>query len=247
VCYGTTSVGSVDNILECIPIAQEYGMWVHVDAAWAGAYLMLPQYQTLNGFKDCDSLVFNPHKMMLTNWDCTALWTRNKYDFVDALTADASYYKNYASSSGKVVDYKDLEVPMGRGFRALKLWFVMRNYGAKGLKQVMTNNLELTEHFVDMINRDNIFEITHPTIFSLVCCRMKPITSDEPEELTNRRNQWIFDKIFEEGKFLVGHATFRTRYIFRISIGNNQNTTSSLSELYDLMKELALKVDQYIN
>jgi glutamate/tyrosine decarboxylase-like PLP-dependent enzyme len=208
---------------------------------------MMPQYQTLNGLKDCDSMVFNPHKMMLTHFDCTALWIQNKYELIESLTSDASYYKNYATKSGQVVDLKDLEVPMGRGFRALKLWFVMRNFGSEGLQNVMTSALDLAQYLVDLIEGDQIFETTHPTLFSLVCFRLKPINSSEPLELTNRRNQWIFDKLFEHGKFMIAHATFREKYFFRVSSGNTHNTTNSLLELYTLMKGFAFQVDQFIN
>jgi glutamate/tyrosine decarboxylase-like PLP-dependent enzyme len=207
---------------------------------------MLPKYQIYNGFKGVDSIVFNPHKLLLTNFDCCALWTKNRFDLIEALSADASYYTNFATQSGKVIDYKNLQVPLGRRFRSLKLWFVMRNYGAKGLRGLLQNNLDLTQYLVDLISNDGIFEITHPTTFSLVCFRMKPQTESENPDLTNRRNKWIYETISKEGNFLIGHTNFSSKYIFRVSIGNQHNTQESVNEVYEKLKSLAMEVDQHV-
>lgn len=244
-CVGSTGVSAVDNILGCAAIAQEYNIWSHVDAAYAGSFFMLPEFQTYQGFKDCDSILFNPHKLMLVNFDCCGLWVKDKIEIFESLAADASYYTNPATQSGRVIDYKNLQIPLGRRFRSLKLWFVMRSYGKKGLQAHMQTQLDLAKFMVQLIEKDQIFELTHPVPFSLVCFRIKPQPGESLEE-NNARNEWIFTKVTETQKVIISRFVFKGQTVLRVAIGNGRHSESSIIELYDLLKEYALQVDSNI-
>ena len=191
---GTTSTCSVDDFARLIPIlVQHPNLWVHVDAAYAGAALILPSYQKqyCDFFSHFDSFNMNMHKWLLVNFDASCLFVQNCRDLTRALSISAAYYTNKHSDSGLVTDYRDWQIPLGRRFRALKIWFVMRSYGIKGMQEHIERTIALGEMFAGWVRgRGDMFEIVGEPMFALTCFRIGPEAvsgkgSSESEELTN--------------------------------------------------------------
>ena len=191
---GTTSTCSIDDFASLIPVlAQHPNLWVHVDAAYAGAALILPQYQKqyCDFFGHFDSFNMNMHKWLLVNFDASCLFVQNRRDLTRALSISAAYYTNKHSDSGLVTDYRDWQIPLGRRFRALKIWFVMRSYGIKGMQEHIERTIGLGEMFAEWVRRrGDLFEIVGRPIFALTCFRIRPEAvsgngSSESKVLTN--------------------------------------------------------------
>src|SRR6185503_6323948 len=145
---GTTSSTAIDPVPDIGRIARRHGLWLHVDAAMAGAACVCREHRRfLDGIELADSLCFNPHKWLLTNFDCDLLWTADRASLVGALSVTPEYLRNRASEAGGVIDYRDWQIPLGRRFRALKLWFVLRHYGAEGLRAHIRHHVRLAGMF----------------------------------------------------------------------------------------------------
>eukprot|EP00834_Sanchytrium_tribonematis_P002175 NODE_62_length_26495_cov_0.832853.p7 type:complete len:457 gc:universal NODE_62_length_26495_cov_0.832853:16769-18139(+) len=147
--YGTTTSGAVDEIERIGKLCQKYKMWFHIDAAYAGAFLIHDNFHCPT--EDADSFNMNTHKMMLTNFDCSPLWVKDRSKVVDALSISAPYYRNKQSENGLVTDYRDLQLPLGRRFRALKLWFVLRIYGIKNIQLHIQKHLEFSDYIENCV------------------------------------------------------------------------------------------------
>eukprot|EP00475_Leptophrys_vorax_P023695 TRINITY_DN32507_c0_g1_i2.p1 TRINITY_DN32507_c0_g1~~TRINITY_DN32507_c0_g1_i2.p1 ORF type:complete len:424 (-),score=11.46 TRINITY_DN32507_c0_g1_i2:100-1263(-) len=179
---GTTSSTAVDPIEPLATIAKAHGMWVHVDAAYAGVACMCPELRHhLHGVHLADSLCANPHKWMLTGFNCSCLWTQDTRAIIAALSTRPEYLRNKVSDSQQVVDYKDWEIPLGRRFRALKLWFVLRMYGAKRIRAYFRHHISIARWLEGEIRADDRFELMAPRTVALLCFRLKP-----PAELGRR-------------------------------------------------------------
>src|SRR5690606_28752710 len=173
---GTTSTTAIDPLAAIGPICQREQVWLHVDAAYAGAAAVCPELRhTHAGVEYADSYCFDPHKWLLTGFDCDAFWVADRAGLVDALTVLPEYLRDAAS--GAVIDYRDWQVPLGRRFRALKLWFVLRWYGAEGLRAHVRAAVAAAARFADLVRDDGRFEVVAPHPFSLVCFRLR--ASDE--------------------------------------------------------------------
>ncbi len=174
---GTTSTGALDPIRAIGEVCRRSGprgVWVHVDAAYAGAACICPEFRAmLDGVELADSLVFNPHKALLVNFDCSCFWVSDRASMIESMSVAPAYLRNAATASGAVVDYRDWQVPMGRRFRALKLWFVMRAYGAEGLREHVRNLERLAALFESLGRADDRFELPTPRSFGLVCFRLR--------------------------------------------------------------------------
>ncbi|CAI5976046.1 unnamed protein product [Closterium sp. NIES-64] len=172
---GTTSSTAVDPIEPLAAIAQAHGMWVHVDAAYGGAACVCEEHQQhLAGVQHVQSLAVNAHKWLLTNFDCCCLWTQDTKAVQDALTTTPEYLRNKASDNQRVLDYKDWQVPLGRRFRALKLWFVLRMFGAAQLRAYIRHHVSLACWFEAAVCADARFQLMAPRTFALVCFRLRP-------------------------------------------------------------------------
>ncbi|CAI5478742.1 unnamed protein product [Closterium sp. Yama58-4] len=172
---GTTSSTAVDPIEPLAAIAEAHGMWVHVDAAYGGAACVCEEHRHhLAGVQHVQSLAVNAHKWLLTNFDCCCLWTQDTKAVQDALTTTPEYLRNKASDSQRVVDYKDWQVPLGRRFRALKLWFVLRMFGAAQLRAYIRHHVSLAHWFEAAVCADARFQLMAPRTFALVCFRLRP-------------------------------------------------------------------------
>ncbi|MBZ4416302.1 pyridoxal-dependent decarboxylase [Myxococcus sp. RHSTA-1-4] len=227
---GTTSSGAFDPVGALGGVLERTGVkaaggWLHVDAAWAGAALVCPEHRgLLNGVEVADSFAFNPHKWLLTNFDCNAFYTREKRALLDALSVMPEYLRNAASASGAVIDYRDWQVPLGRRFRALKLWFVLRHYGARGLRAHVRGHIRMAEHFQSWVSADARFEVAAPRSLALVCFRLKPLPGEAPEA-TDARNRTLLERVNATGKLFLTHTVLPAvdgrppRYVLRMAIG----------------------------
>jgi aromatic-L-amino-acid decarboxylase len=208
---GTTSTTAIDPLPEIGAICRAHGVWLHVDAAYAGAAAVCPELRhTHAGVELADSYCFDPHKWLLTGFDCDAFWVADRAALVEALSVLPEYLRNAASASGEVTDYRDWQVPLGRRFRALKLWFVLRWYGAEGLRAHIRSAVALAARFAEWVRADPRFEVVTPHPFSLVCFRLR--ASDEVNERLLRR-------LNDSGELLLTHTRVRGHYVLRLAIG----------------------------
>ncbi|HEY8059919.1 MAG TPA: pyridoxal-dependent decarboxylase, partial [Acidimicrobiales bacterium] len=169
---GTTSSLAVDPVPALAEVVADTGVWLHVDGAMAGSAAVCPELRWVNdGLDRVDSYAFNPHKWLFTNFDCTCFWVADRAALLAALSILPEYLRNEASASGAVIDYRDWQVPLGRRFRALKLWFVVRHYGAEGLAHHVRRHVALAEHLVAWIESDDRFVLAAPPRLGLVCLR----------------------------------------------------------------------------
>jgi aromatic-L-amino-acid/L-tryptophan decarboxylase len=190
---GTTSTCAVDDFASIATIRSKYpNLWIHVDAAYAGAALVLPEYQARYSEdigRLSDSFNFNMHKWLLVNFDASCLFVQNRNHLTRALSVTPSYLQNSFTDSGLVTDYRDWQIPLGRRFRALKIWFVMRTYGIEGLRAHIENSIRVGEGFRDMVvGRGDLFEIIATPRFALTCLRVRPDVAADAASVVQGRD-----------------------------------------------------------
>jgi aromatic-L-amino-acid decarboxylase len=209
---GATGTGAVDPVRELATIAREAGAWLHVDAAWAGVAAVADEFRWLNdGLDLADSYATNPHKWLLTNFDCDAFYTADRAALLGALSILPEYLRNAATESGAVIDYRDWHVPLGRRFRALKLWAVIRWYGAEGLAQHVRGHVALAQHFAALVRADDRFEVVAPHPLSLVTFRLR---AGDEATLSLMRT------VNASGALYLTHTQVNGRAALRFAIGS---------------------------
>lgn len=208
---GSTSCGAIDPLRRVGEICRKHGVWLHVDAAYAGSAAVCPEHRAMHdGLELADSYCFNPHKWLLTNFDCDCFYVADRRKLIGTFTIDPEYLKNEASTSGEVIDYRDWHVPLGRRFRALKLWFVIRHYGVEGLRRHIRRHVASASALEEWIRADGDFEVSAPRHLSLVCFRHRG--GDE----VNRR---ILDAVNGSGQAFLTHTRLEGRLTLRMAIG----------------------------
>ena len=213
---GTTSSTAIDPLKEIGKICDEFGIWLHVDAAMAGSTSICPEYQFINdGIEYADSYCFNPHKFLLTNFDCSCLYISDKEALIKSLTINPEYLKTEVSDLDTVFDYRDWQVPLGRRFRALKLWSVIRYYGISGIQSHIRGHIKAAKILSDLIMHDNRFEIMAPTVLNLVCFRYKA---------SDQFNTLLLNKLNKSGALYLVHTKLNNKYTIRFSIGQTNTT-----------------------
>jgi aromatic-L-amino-acid/L-tryptophan decarboxylase len=247
---GTTSSGAFDPLGPLGEVLARTGVrgqggWLHVDAAWAGAALVCPEHRGwAAGLEAADSFAFNPHKWLLTNFDCNAFYTRERGALLDALSVTPEYLRNTASASGSVIDYRDWQVPLGRRFRALKLWFVLRHYGASGLRAYVREHLRLAGLFESWVREDARFELAAPRSLSLVCFRLAPRPGEAPEA-TDGRNRALLERLNATGSAFLSHTVLPglggapARYVLRLAIGAARTEERHVRACWEALQRLA--------
>jgi aromatic-L-amino-acid decarboxylase len=227
---GTTGTTAIDSLAEIGPICRRYGVWLHVDAAYAGAAAICPELRWIqDGVEGADSYCFDPHKWMLTNFDCDAMWVADRTALTSALSIVPEYLRNTASESGAVIDYRDWQVPLGRRFRALKLWFVLRHYGVAGLQAHIREHVALAQEFAGWVRSDDRFEVPVPHPLSLVCFRLK-----EGDD-ANRR---LLEGARRAGLVLT-HTKVDDRLTLRFAIGSRLTQRLHVERSWQLIQEAA--------
>ncbi len=213
---GTTSSTAIDPLNEIGKICDEFGVWLHVDAAMAGSASICPEYQFIhNGIEYADSYCFNPHKFLLTNFDCSCLYVSDREALIKSLTINPEYLKTEASQSDTVFDYRDWQVPLGRRFRALKLWSVIRYYGINGIQSHIRGHIESAKLLSELIIKDNRFEIMAPTVLNLVCFRYRE---------SDQFNKLLLNELNKSGELYLVHTKLNNKYTIRFSIGQTNTT-----------------------
>lgn len=228
---GTTSTTAIDPVREIGEICRDAGVWLHIDAAYAGSAAVCPELRwTHDGVEFADSYCFDPHKWLLTGFDCDAFWVADRAELIQALSVLPEYLRNAATESGAVIDYRDWQVPLGRRFRALKLWFVLRWYGVAGLRAHIRSGVAAAQEFASWVRQDDRFEIVAPHPFSLVCFRLR--SSDEANtELLRRLNG--------SGALYLTHTKVRDRYALRFAIGAPQTTLGHVADAWRRIQQTA--------
>ena len=228
---GTTSSNALDPIPAIGRICVEEGLWFHVDAAMSGTAALCPEYRYLHeGIEHTDSYCFNPHKWMFTNFDCSCFWVAERSALINALSILPEYLLNEATAGGAVFDYRDWQVPLGRRFRALKLWFVLRHYGVEGLQYHIRRHIELTRQLAEWIAADKHFEIVAPAPFNLICFRHRG-----GDELNKR----IMDELNDSGKIFLTHTKLGGCFVLRICIGQSRTELEHVEQAWRLIKATA--------
>ena len=215
VTLGTTATCAADDFASIVPVLKDYpNLWVHVDAAFAGAALILPQYQHIPApFEHFDSFDMNMHKWLLTNFDCSCLYVKTRKHLLDALSITPSYLRNPFSEQGLVTDYRDWQIPLGRRFRALKIWFVMRSYGVSGLQGHIRNSLQHGESFAQWVrDRADLFEIVVPPAFALTVFAVKAALREESNHLT----KVVYEAVNADGEIFITSTVVDGIYAIRV-------------------------------
>ncbi|KAL2523810.1 Tyrosine decarboxylase 1 [Abeliophyllum distichum] len=242
---GTTSSTAVDPLAPLCEVAKEYGMWVHVDAAYAGSVCICPEYRHfLDGVENVDSFSFNAHKWFLTTLDCCCLWVKNPNALVKALSTYPEYLRNKATDSNQVVDYKDWQITLSRRFRSLKLWLVLRSYGVANLRMFLRSHIQMAKNFEGLIGMDKRFEVVVPRNFATVCFRISPIEIGKnhivpKEEATNEFNCKLLESINEAGKIYMTHAVIGGVYVIRFSVGTTLTENRHVNLAWKCIQEHA--------
>jgi aromatic-L-amino-acid/L-tryptophan decarboxylase len=224
---GTTSSASIDPVPEIADACQATGTWLHVDAAYAGAAAVCPELRHLfDGWERADSVVVNPHKWLATPMDCSALWTRR----VDAFREAFSLVPEYLRVSENVVSLNEVSIPLGRRFRALKLWAVLRCFGREGLQAMIREHLRLAELFEGWVRAEPGWEICAPRRFSLVCFRRTG---------ADRENEALLERANASGEIFISHTRLDGRYVLRLAIGNLRTSEDDVRRAWEVLRREA--------
>jgi aromatic-L-amino-acid decarboxylase len=230
---GTTSSTAMDPLIPIGKICRQHKIWLHVDAAFAGTAAILPEKkEILKGTEYADSFVFNPHKWMFTNFDCSAYFVKDPGALVRTFEIHPEYLKT--GLDAEVKNFRDWGIQLGRRFRALKLWFVVRYYGIEGLQKIIREHIRIGQLFRDWVENEENFELMAPADFSLVCFRLN---DGREEEGLKSLNQDLLESLNQTGKVFLSHTNLRGKYVLRMAIGARMTEERHVREAWELIKE----------
>ena len=228
---GTTSSNALDPLPAIGAICRENGLWFHVDAAMSGTAALCPEFRYIqDGIELADSYTFNPHKWMFTNFDCNCFYVTDRKALIDTLSILPEYLRNQATESGAVFDYRDWHIPLGRRFRSLKLWFVIRHYGVKGLQYHVRRHVELAQLFAEWVKQDDRFEIAAPAPLNLVCFRHRG---------GDGRNQLLMDRLNHSGDLFLTHTRLNDLLTLRFCVGQTHTALRHVENAWKRIQEEA--------
>ena len=233
---GTTGVTAIDPLRAMGEICRKHGIWLHVDAAIGGTALLLPEMRWMaDGIEYADSLVFNPHKWMFTNFDCSVYFVRDAASLIRSFEILPEYLKT--RTRGEVNDYRDWGIPLGRRFRALKLWAVIRSYGVEGLQSLLREHLRLAKMLAGLIEADRDFRLMAPVTLNTLCFRYCP--AGMGDEDANTLNEKINHALNDTGKIYLTHTKVDGRYVLRMVTAQTGVTERHVRQAWDLIRETA--------
>jgi len=233
---GTTSSNAVDPIAAIGEVAHKHSLWLHVDAAMSGTAMLCPEFRHLqSGVELADSYNFNPHKWMFTNFDCSCFWVADHKALIQTLSILPEYLRNQATESGAVIDYRDWHIQLGRRFRSLKLWFVIRHYGVEGLQHHVREHIRLAQEFASWVRKDDRLELAAPAPLNLICFRHK---SDDAA------NQAIMDRLNASGDLFLTHTKLNGKMTLRLSVGQTHTQARHVENAWRRICEEADKVSE---
>jgi aromatic-L-amino-acid decarboxylase len=231
---GTTSTTAVDPLAQLGPVCRDRNVWLHVDAAYAGVSAVAPELRGLQGGVEwVDSYCTDAHKWLLTGFDATLFWVADRAALTGALSILPEYLRNAATDAGTVVDFRDWQIPLGRRFRALKLWFVLRWYGAEGLRAHIRSSVALAQEFAAWVEADDRFEIATPHPLSLVCLRPRWAEGIDADVAT----MTLLERLNDGGEVFLTHTTVGGRAVLRVAIGAPTTTREHVERLWALLRE----------
>ncbi len=231
---GTTSSNAIDPVPQIGPICQQFGVWLHVDSAMSGTAALCPEFRYIHdGIEGADSYCFNPHKWMFTNFDCDRFYVADRAALIRTMSILPEYLRNQATASGGVIDYRDWQISLGRRFRSLKLWFVLRHYGIEGLQFHVREHVRLAQQFAGWVREDDRFELAAPAPLNLVCFRLK--SGDEA-------NQRLMDALNRSGDLYLTHTRLNDKMTLRLCIGQTNTEERHVQDAWRRIQEEAEKL-----
>jgi aromatic-L-amino-acid/L-tryptophan decarboxylase len=239
-CYvcatvGTTSSQALDPLPAVGRICRQHNLWLHVDAAMAGTAALCPEFRYIHeGLELAGSYAFNPHKWMFTNFDCDCFYVADRAALIRALSILPEYLRNKATESGAVIDYRDWQIALGRRFRALKLWCVIRHYGAEGLRHHVREHVGLAQQFARWIEQSSLFELAAPAPLNLVCFRLRG--GDDP-------NRKLLEALNRTGRLYLTHTGVNGRFTLRLCVGQTHTEARHVQAAWKLIQETAQQLD----
>lgn len=234
---GTTSSTAIDPIDRISEICKKHGLWHHVDASYSGNALLLPEMRWMSkGAERCDSFVFNPHKWLMTHFDCSAYFVRDKTALVNTFSIMPEYLK---TPEDKLVNnYRDWGVPLGRRFRSLKLWFVLRSYGLEGLQLHLRNHIAYGQWVKEQVEKTSGFELMAPVPLNLVCFRVHPKGLDDEQEL-DELNSRLIQQLNNSGKILLTQTKLNNKFVIRFVAGQTFATLDTVKKGWNFITDKA--------
>jgi aromatic-L-amino-acid decarboxylase len=231
---GTTSSNAMDPVAAIAEVCREHNLWLHVDAAMSGTAMLCPEFRHLqSGVELADSYNFNPHKWMFTNFDCSCFWVADRKALIQTLSILPEYLRNQASESGAVIDYRDWQIQLGRRFRSLKLWFVIRHYGVEGLQHHVRQHVQLAQQFAGWVRKDKRFELAAPVPLNLICFRHKG---------GDAANQAIMDRLNRSGDLYLTHTKLNGKLTLRLCVGQTHTQARHVENAWKRIQEEAGKI-----
>jgi aromatic-L-amino-acid/L-tryptophan decarboxylase len=233
---GTTSSSAIDPVPAIADLCRRFGVWLHVDAAYAGPAAIVPELRWIfDGVARADSVVLNPHKWLLTNFDCTAYYVRDPAALLSAFQASPEYLRT--AYDPEVVNFRDWGIQLGRRFRALKLWFVLRSYGVEGLQAMIRRHVALARELEGWVREEPDFELMAPVPLGLVCFRYRPEGLSEPEaDEVNRR---LLERVNATRRVFLSHTRLGGRYVIRLVVGQRTTERRHVEEAWGLLRDTA--------
>ncbi|NCN28068.1 aspartate aminotransferase family protein [bacterium] len=230
--FGTTGSTAVDNLQEIHLVSKEHGLWFHVDAAYAGSALVLPEMRSLaSGIECADSIVVNPHKWLLTTFDCSAFFIRHKEALIRSFSLLPEYLKTPDCESA--INFRDWGLGLGRRFRSLKLWFVLRWYGKKGIQSIIREHIDLGAKLEERIQESENFSLSAHRHFNLVCFRLN--ASDEA-------NLSLMNRINQSGELFLSHTKLKDQIVLRMVVGQTDVSERHVTEAWNKIEEISREV-----
>jgi aromatic-L-amino-acid decarboxylase len=234
---GTTGSTAIDPLPEIADICNRHDIFLHVDAAFAGTALLLPEMRgMIEGIEAVDSFVFNPHKWMFTNFDCSAFYAQDEALLVRTFEITPEYLKT--PEDERVKNYRDWGIPLGRRFRALKLWFVIRSFGVEGLRKKIRFHIELGQYFKELVASSDDFELLAPVPLNTICFRYHPATIDNEQKL-NKLNEELLTKSQQSGDFFLTHTKLDGKFTIRAVLGNTRVEKRHADALWKHLRKLS--------
>jgi aromatic-L-amino-acid/L-tryptophan decarboxylase len=228
---GTTSSNAIDPLREIGPICRQHNLWLHVDAAMSGTAALCPEFRQIHhGIEFADSYCFNPHKWMFTNFDCDCFWVADRKVLIQTLSILPEYLRNKATESGAVFDYRDWHIQLGRRFRSLKLWFVIRHYGIEGLQHHIRQHVASAQEFLNWVKADERFEIAAPAPLNLVCFRH--LGGD-------KANQSLMERLNHSGDLYLTHTKLDGKLTLRFCVGQTNTARRHVERAWQRIRQEA--------
>jgi aromatic-L-amino-acid decarboxylase len=226
---GTTSSYAIDPVRQIALLCRDHRLWLHVDAAMAGTAALCPEFRFIHeGVEYADSYTFNPHKWMFTNCDCNVFYVADRKHLIQTLSILPEYLRNQASESGAVIDYRDWHIQLGRRFRSLKLWFVIRHYGIEGLRHHIREHVRLAQEFGEWLRQDERFQIAAPADLNLVCFRLRA---------GDTANEQLLQRLNQSGELFLTHTKLDGKFTLRLCVGQTHTQARHVERAWQRIQQ----------